>query len=73
VNLTVTGGQTVTVPAGRLRSIRVDSLIVGDFDVAIYDALPARQDVQRLVGGDFLRNFRITVDRGAKRLILEVP
>lgn len=58
VHLTVTGGQTVTVPAGRLRSIRVGSLIVEDLDVAIYDAMPARQDVQGLLGGDFLRNFQ---------------
>jgi predicted aspartyl protease len=45
VILTITGGQTVTIPAGRLRSIRVGSLVVEDLDVGIYDALPARQDV----------------------------
>jgi predicted aspartyl protease len=73
VTLTITGGQTVSIPAGRLRSIRVGSLVVEDLDVGIYDALPARQDVHGLLGGDFLRNFRVTVDRGAKRLILEVP
>jgi hypothetical protein len=35
--------------------------------------MPARQDVQGLLGGDFLRNFRVTVDRSGKLLILEVP
>jgi predicted aspartyl protease len=73
VNLTIVGGQTVTAPAGRLRSIRVGSLIVEDLDVGVYDAMPARQDVQGLLGGDFLRNFRVTVDRSGKLLILEVP
>jgi hypothetical protein len=38
-----------------------------------HDAMPARQDVQGLLGGDFLRNFRVTVDRSGKLLILEVP
>jgi len=73
VTLTILGGQTVTTPAGRLRSMRVGSLVVEDLDVAIYDALPARQDVHGLLGGDFLRNFRVTVDRGRKRLLCHSP
>jgi predicted aspartyl protease len=71
--LVIAGGQKITVPVGRLRSIRTGSLLVEDLDVGIYDALPACPDVHGLLGGDFLRNFRVTVDRGAKRLILEVP
>src|SRR5262245_15993259 len=69
----IVGGQKVSVPVGLLRSIRVGSLVVEQLHVGIYDAMPARQDVQGLLGSDFLRNFRVTLDRGAKRLILEVP
>jgi hypothetical protein len=71
--LEIVGGHKVTVPVGRLRSLRVGSLVVEDLHVGIYDALPARQDVHGLLGADFLRNFRVTIDRATRRLILEVP
>ncbi|MBI2526452.1 MAG: retropepsin-like domain-containing protein [Candidatus Rokubacteria bacterium] len=67
------GGRRITIPVARLRSLRVGELAVEELDVGIYEAAPGRPDVQGLLGGDFLRNFRVTVDPAAKRLILEVP
>lgn len=69
----IVGGQHITIPVVRLHSLRVGELAVEELDVGVYEAAPGQPDVQGLLGGDFLRSFRVTVDRAAKRLILEVP
>ena len=56
----------------KLRSIRAGGLLVEDLEVGVYQAMPDKPDVDGLLGADFLRSFRVTLDRASKRLILEV-
>ena len=70
--LRIVGGQEITLPMVKLRSIRAGGLLVEDLEVGVYQAMPEKPDVDGLLGADFLRSFRVTVDRASKRLILEV-
>ena len=47
-------------------------LLVEALEVGVYPALPEKPDVDGLLGADFPRSFRATLDRAGKRLILEV-
>ena len=67
----VVGGQRVSVPLVRARSVSVGAAAVEDMDVGIYDALPGRPEVDGLLGASFLHHFRFTVDRKNLQLILE--
>jgi len=73
IELTVVGGGTVSAPLVRVQSVKVGALGVQDVDVAIHDVFPEAPEVAGLLGADFLKHFRFTVDRQARRLTLTVP
>jgi hypothetical protein len=66
----VVGGQTVSMPYVRLRSLSVGDATVESIDVAAYDATPHRRDVDGLLGGNFLNHFTVTIDRASRLLTL---
>jgi predicted aspartyl protease len=68
----VVGGGTITMPLVRVRSVSVGGLSVEDLDVGIYEALPNVSGVDGLLGSDFLRNFKMSVNQDAKQLTLEI-
>lgn len=68
----VAGGGTISVPFVPLKSLAIGAATVEDLDVGVYDILPAARRIDGLVGGDFLRHFRVALDHDARRLTLEV-
>lgn len=68
---TLVGGTTITMPFVRIRSLRVGGFAVEDIDVGVFDTFPDAQDVHGLLGADFLNQFKVTLDRRARRLTLE--
>lgn len=66
------GGKTDLMQLARLQSLRVGDLVVEDIDVGVYDLWPGTSAVDGLLGGDFLGHFRLSIDRAAQRLELEV-
>ena len=68
----VFGGKTVSMPLVRVRSLKVGGLAVEDLEIGAYDALPEAQQVDGILGSNFLNHFRVTIDHGAQRLTLEV-
>lgn len=69
----VVGGRTVTLPLVRIRSLALGPAAVEDLDVAAFDALPHRPDLDGLLGADVLGHFTVTVDRHQRRLVLGQP
>lgn len=69
--ITVVGGRTVTVPIVRVQALKVGDAIVDDMEIGVFDALPDNKNVDGLLGNDFLRRFRFSIDRVQKRLTLE--
>lgn len=68
---TVVGGRTVTVPIARARSLQVGEAVIEDMEIGVFDALPSTTDVDGLLGNDFLRRFRVSIDRAQKHLMFE--
>ena len=68
----VAGGGTISVPFVPLKSLAIGAATVEDLDVGVYDVLPGTRRIDGLVGGDFLRHFRVALDHDARRLTLEV-
>ena len=65
------GGHKVSVPLVSVSRLAVGTAVVRDFTVGVYDALPEASTVDGILGLDFLRRYRFTVDTAAKRLRLE--
>jgi Aspartyl protease len=68
----VVGGATITMPLVRVRSVSVGGLSVEELDIGIYEALPNGSGADGLLGSDFLRHFKVSVNQDAKQLTLEV-
>jgi len=68
----VAGGGTISVPVVPLKSLAIGVATVEDLDVGVYDIWPAARRIDGVVGGDFLRHFRVALDHDARRLTLEV-
>ena len=69
--ITVVGGSTVSIPIVRVQSLKIGDAIVDDMEIGVFDALPANKNADGLLGNDFLRRFRFSIDRAQKRLTLE--
>lgn len=69
----VSGDTSAGRPAGRARSLSVGEVVVRDVTVEVGDAYPDASGtrVQGVLGADALRGFRVTVDLGGRRLLLE--
>lgn len=65
------GGHKVSVPLVSVARLAVGTAVVRDFTVGVYDALPEATTVDGILGLDFLRRYRFTIDTAAKRLRLE--
>jgi predicted aspartyl protease len=68
----VVGGATISMPLVRVRSVSVGGLSVEELEVGIYEVLPNMSGADGLLGSDFLRHFRMSVNQDAKQLTLEV-
>jgi hypothetical protein len=68
---TAFGGQKVSVPLVRTRSVSVGQALVEGLDIGVFDGLMHRPEVDGLLGNDFLQHFKFTVDRRNLRLLLE--
>jgi predicted aspartyl protease len=69
--LTGIGGHNVSVPLVTVARLAVGTAVVQNFTVGVYDAIPEATTVDGILGLDFLKRYRCTVDTGAKRLRLE--
>ncbi len=67
----VVGGQRIDVPFMTISGIQVGDATIENLDVGVYEAFPGAPDIDGLLGGDFLQRFRVTLDKNARRLILE--
>jgi hypothetical protein len=68
----VFGGNTISVPFTRIQSLKVGDLEVEDLDVGVHDGFPRVYGVDGVLGTNFLKHFRITLDHGSQQLVLEV-
>jgi hypothetical protein len=69
--LVVFGGRKIEVPFVELSSIQVGDALVRNLEVGVSVVNPDAPMVDGVLGGDFLRHFKVTVDRAAGRLKLE--
>ena len=69
--LTGIGGHKISVPLVTVSRLAVGTATVQNFTVGVYDALPEATTVDGILGLDFLRRYRFTVDLAGKRLRLE--
>ncbi len=67
----VVGGQRVSIPFVRVRSVSVGAASVEGIDVGVFEALPHAPDVDGILGGNFLNHFKVTIDRQGRRVTLE--
>lgn len=67
--MTVVGGQTVEVAFVRV-NLAVGDALVENLEVGVTEAFPEASDVDGLLGADFLRQFRMTLDKAQSRLML---
>ena len=70
IRLTAGGGGQFMVPVVTAKSMRIGDAAVEGIDVAVFDGVSR---VDGLLGADYLRHFRMTIDRNERLLILEVP
>lgn len=71
--VTVVGGQKTEVPFVTLAVLQVGDARVENLDVAVFEAFPDAVEVDGLLGADFLHQFRVTLDKEARRMTLEPP
>ena len=67
----VVGGQTLDVPFIRIAKVQVSAAAMNDQEVGVYDIYPDAPIIDGLLGDDFLRRFRVTLDRNARQMRLE--
>lgn len=68
--VSVAGGQKVDVPFVTIGVVQVGGARVEGLEVGVYDAFPEAPEIDGLLGADFLRRFRITLDKAARRMTL---
>jgi predicted aspartyl protease len=69
--LTGIGGHKVSVPLVTVAHVRVGGAVVENLTVGVYNAIPDVPMVDGILGLDFLRRFKFTVDTAGKVLRLE--
>ena len=65
------GGHKVRVPLVTVERLAVGAASVDNMGVVVYDAVPDARTVDGILGLDFLKRFRFTVDTPGKQLRLE--
>lgn len=69
--LTVFGGRKVRMPLIRVARVAVGAARVDDLEIGVYDGFPNARVIDGVLGLDFLRRFRVTVDTTNRVLRLE--
>lgn len=72
IDLVGIGGNKIRVPVVKVARLAVGDASVENVNVAVYDVAPAGI-VDGILGLDFLKRFRFTIDAPGKRLRLETP
>ncbi|MFC1579791.1 tetratricopeptide repeat protein [Thermodesulfobacteriota bacterium] len=67
----VFGGRKIQVPFVKLASIQVGEARLNNLKVGVSEVSPERPSVDGVLGNDFLKHFKVTVDRAKSRLRLE--
>ncbi len=60
--LTVFGGQKVRVPFVKISRVAVGEAHVENLEIGVYEGFPNARVIDGVLGLDFLRRFRMTVD-----------
>jgi hypothetical protein len=66
----VAGGGQLAIPLVRARSLAVGEAEVHAIEIGVYDITPDLPDLDGILGADFLRHFRVTIDRQGGMLSL---
>lgn len=66
-------GQPHEVPFVQLSAIAVGEAMRENLPVGISILFPRASSVDGLLGGDFLEQFKMTLDRGTRQMWLESP
>ncbi len=67
----IIGGKTIEVPFVSLLKIKVGDAVVNNLMVGVYSVFPNAPLVDGILGTDFLRHFKVTVDHHIKQLRIE--
>ncbi len=69
----VAGGERFSVPFVKAQTLSIGEAAVEGIDVGVMDALVRGfpPNVDGILGTNYLNHFRMTIDRGARQLILE--
>lgn len=70
VQMTVAGGGQFAVPLVRARSLAIGQAEVNAIEIGVYEIAPDLPDVDGILGTDYLRHFRVTIDRQGGTLLL---
>ena len=68
--MVVAGGREVPIPRVRLVSVKLGAAAVENLYIGVYDVFPAKPQVDGVLGMDFLRHFRVSIDQRQPRLLL---
>ncbi len=68
--VSVAGGQKLDVPFVTIAVVQVGDARVDGLEVGVYDAFPEAPEIDGVLGADFLRRFRVTLDKAARRMTL---
>ncbi len=69
--LTAFGGLKVSVPLITVSRLAVGTAVVENLTVGVYDAIPDSRVIDGILGLDFLKGFKLTLDVPGKVLRLE--
>lgn len=64
------GGREIAMPRVRLASVKLGTATVENLYIGVYDVFPATPDIHGVLGMDFLRHFRVSIDQKRRRLVL---
>ena len=68
--LVLAGGREVAVPRVRVASVKLGAVAVENLYIGVYELFPTVPEIQGVVGMDFLRHFRVSIDQRQPRLVL---
>jgi hypothetical protein len=67
----VPGGRELRIPVIPIGSLGVGAAVLEGLEIGIYDVFPDSSRLDGVLGGDFLRRFRLTVDHGSRMIDLQ--
>lgn len=70
--MVIAGGREITMPRVHLTRLTLGDATVENLYVGVYDILPGMPDVHGVLGLDFFRYFRVSIDQRREQLVLDV-